>query len=119
MVVDPEPGHGASWAAAGMLAPVTEAHFGEEALLELNLESARRWGAFAAELESSAGRAAGYQRCGTLAVAADAGDRAWAEHFLDFQRSLGLDALWVSASEAASARARPVAGHRRRCAGSR
>jgi glycine oxidase len=25
-LVDPEPGHGASWAAAGMLAPVTEVH---------------------------------------------------------------------------------------------
>ena len=29
-VVDPEPGRGASWVAAGMLAPVTEVHYTEE-----------------------------------------------------------------------------------------
>jgi len=28
-VVDETPGRGASWAAAGMLAPVTEVHYGE------------------------------------------------------------------------------------------
>ncbi|MGH3738220.1 MAG: FAD-dependent oxidoreductase [Micromonosporaceae bacterium] len=41
---------GAWGVAAGMLAPVTEAHFGEEPLLRLALESARRWPLFAAEL---------------------------------------------------------------------
>ena len=45
-----EPGGGATNVAAGMLAPVTEASFGEEALLEAALESHRRWPAFAAEL---------------------------------------------------------------------
>ena len=54
-VVDPEPGRGASWVAAGMLAPVTEVHYTEERLLALTLASARRWPAFAAELESDAG----------------------------------------------------------------
>jgi glycine oxidase len=34
-LVDDDPGGGASRAAAGMLAPVTEAHFGEEALTAL------------------------------------------------------------------------------------
>ena len=43
-----EPGAGASGVAAGMLAPVTEAEFGEQALLALNLASAERWPAFAA-----------------------------------------------------------------------
>src|ERR671930_220403 len=41
-VVDEAPGRGASWAAAGMLAPVTEVHYGEQALLALNLEVAPR-----------------------------------------------------------------------------
>ncbi len=40
----------ASHVAAGMLAPVAEAAFGEEALLAASLESHRRWPAFAAEL---------------------------------------------------------------------
>ena len=47
-VVDPdEPGHGATWAAAGMLAPVGEAHFGEEPLAALTVAAARAWPAFA------------------------------------------------------------------------
>jgi glycine oxidase len=40
LVADPHPGRGASWAAAGMLAPVTEVHYGEERLLQLNLARA-------------------------------------------------------------------------------
>src|SRR3954466_11790042 len=75
-VVDPSPGQGASWAAAGMLAPVTEVHYGEEGLLRLNWESAQRYPAFVAEVEDVAGASVGYRPCGTLAVAADAGDSA-------------------------------------------
>ncbi|MEA2160615.1 MAG: glycine oxidase, partial [Solirubrobacteraceae bacterium] len=41
---------GASGVAAGMLAPVAEAAFGEGALLDLNLDGAARWPDFAAEL---------------------------------------------------------------------
>ena len=54
-VVDPEPGGGAARAAAGMLAPVTEVHYGEQALLGLNLAAARRYPGFAAELEEATG----------------------------------------------------------------
>ena len=54
-LVDPAPGAGASWAAAGMLAPVTEVHYGEEALLALNLASAARYPSFVAELEDATG----------------------------------------------------------------
>ena len=58
-IVDPDPGHGASWAAAGMLAPVGEAHFGEEALTALNVEAARAWPGFARDLETASGRQVG------------------------------------------------------------
>lgn len=95
-VVDPEPGRGASWAAAGMLAPVSEVHYGEEPLLELNLASARRWPAFADELAGAVGHPIGYRACGTLIVAADEGDRAWAEELVRYQRQLGLDVTWLS-----------------------
>ena len=47
-LIDDAPGSGASWAAAGMLAPVSELHYQEEELLELMLESSRLWPAFAA-----------------------------------------------------------------------
>lgn len=89
-VCDPRPGSGASWAAAGMLAPVTEVTYGEEALLALNLDSTRRWPAFAAELAEASGIDPGYLECGTVVVARDADDRAALEDLIVFQRGLGL-----------------------------
>src|SRR4051812_34240432 len=67
-------GAGASGVAAGMLAPVTEAEFGAQALLALNLDSAERWPAFAADLRERSGAEVGYRRAGALVVAADRDD---------------------------------------------
>lgn len=78
-VVDPDPSRAAALVAAGMLAPVTEAHFGEDDLLQLNLESASRWPAFATELGCEAAADAGYVESGTLLVARDLDD----QHELD------------------------------------
>src|SRR5215218_10812913 len=64
-------GAGASHVAAGMLAPVSEADAGERALLALGLESARRWPAFAAELEDASGLGVDHRGQGTLLVARD------------------------------------------------
>ena len=75
-VLDPAPGSGSSWVAGGMLAPVSEAWPGEEALLALGLESAERWPAFAAELAAAAGRPSGLRTEGTVVAATGAGDRA-------------------------------------------
>ena len=60
VVIDDAPGSGASWAAAGMLAPVSELHYQEEDLLELMLESSALWPAFAADLARDAAADAGY-----------------------------------------------------------
>lgn len=98
-IVDEHPGRGASWAAAGMLPPVTEAHFGEEATLALNLESNRMYPAFIEELESDAGRGAGYRECGTLAVARDADENSALEEIYRFQRDLGLDVTRLKGRE--------------------
>lgn len=89
-VVDPTPAAGATRAAAGMLAPVTELHYGEEALLRLNLAAADRYPSFVAELEARSGRPAGYATEGTLAVALDADDRSALADLHAFQRRLGL-----------------------------
>jgi glycine oxidase len=89
-VVDQAPGRGASWAAAGMLAPVTEVHYGEGPLLQLNLASAARWPTFAAEVEEASGRPVGYTPWGTLAVARDADDNAALEDLYQFQLRNGL-----------------------------
>ncbi|MGW9399594.1 glycine oxidase ThiO [Streptomyces sp. NPDC055642] len=98
-VVDPEPGGGAARVAAGMLAAVTELHYGEETLLGLNLDSARRYPDFAAELTELTGHDLGYRRCGTLAVALDADDRAHLRELHALQQRSGLDAQWLSGRE--------------------
>src|ERR1035441_2674280 len=73
-VVDPRPGRGASWAAAGMLAPVGEAHFGEDALTALNVRAARAWPDFAQALEEASGELVHYVTRGTLLIAVDSSD---------------------------------------------
>jgi glycine oxidase len=88
-VLDPAPASGASWVAGGMLAPVTEAWPGEEALLELGEESLRRWPQFAAELEAAAGRPAGLRTEGTVVVATGAGDRAELDTLAGYLGKLG------------------------------
>jgi glycine oxidase len=92
VVVDPECGDAASLVAAGMLAPVSESLFGEDALLALNLLAVRRFPAFAAELEDVTGQPVGLRREGTLAVAYDPGDHAALARLTAFRRSLGLGA---------------------------
>ena len=99
-VVAPAPGRdGASWVAAGMLAPVTEAQFGESALTALLVDGAGSWPAFAAALEDATGLPIGYDTTGTVTVALDASDRASLDDLLAYQRTLGLQAHRRSASE--------------------
>ncbi|MFK0021367.1 glycine oxidase ThiO [Streptomyces sp. NPDC090798] len=98
-VADPEPGGGAARVAAGMLAAVTELHYGEQTLLGLNLASARRYPDFAAELTEASGQDLGYRRCGTLAVALDADDRAHLRELHALQHRSGLESEWLSGRE--------------------
>jgi glycine oxidase len=98
-VVDPEPGGGAAQVAAGMLAAVTELHYGEQTLLGLNVESARRYPRFVAELEEASGQRVGYRACGTLAVALDADDRAHLRELHALQRRSGLESEWLAGRE--------------------
>jgi glycine oxidase len=78
-------------AAAGMLAPATEAEYGEKALLELGLRSAAAYEDFAAELAEAAGRDPGFRRAGTLVVARDRDDAEELDRLLAFRQSLGLE----------------------------
>ncbi|MGW8791589.1 glycine oxidase ThiO [Streptomyces althioticus] len=98
-VVDPDPGGGAARVAAGMLAAVTELHHGEQTLLGLNLASARRYPDFAAELSDRTGQDLGYRRCGTLAVALDADDRAHLRELHALHERSGLDSQWLTGRE--------------------
>jgi glycine oxidase len=62
---------GATHAAAGMLAPVSEANAAERELLALGLESAARYPRFVEELAEQSPIDPGFLRCGTLVVARD------------------------------------------------
>jgi glycine oxidase len=87
---DPAPGRGASRAAAGMLAPVSEAYFGEKELTELLVESANRWPGWATELTADSGLEIGYRAEGTLIVALTGDDLAVVDRLRAYQDGLGL-----------------------------
>ncbi|MCR1984134.1 FAD-dependent oxidoreductase, partial [Cellulosimicrobium cellulans] len=89
-VLDPAPGAGATHAAAGMLAPVTEADFGEEAALRLHLAAAAAWPAFAADLHTATGADVGLRTSGTLTLAYDADDLALLRRVLALHAVHGL-----------------------------
>ncbi|GAA4100370.1 FAD-dependent oxidoreductase [Nocardioides kongjuensis] len=77
-VVDPAPGSGASYAAAGMLSPSGELWHGEADLFRLGRASADLWPAYAARLGVALAQS------GTLLAGADAGD------VQEIDRQLGL-----------------------------
>ncbi|HVE67062.1 MAG TPA: glycine oxidase ThiO [Solirubrobacteraceae bacterium] len=94
------PGAATTGVAAGMLAPVSEAAFGERDLLALNLAAAARWPAWAAELASDSGRDPGLCECGTLLVARDRDQAEALERELAFRRDCGLPAERLLPSQA-------------------
>ena len=82
---------GAWHVAAGMLAPVAEAQFGEEPLLELNLRAAGGFPAFCAALSDASGRDPGLRATGTLVVARDRDEAEELDRLLAYRRRVGLD----------------------------
>ena len=94
-----EPGSGASGVAAGMLAPVGEASWGEEALLDAALASHAMWGDFAEELAQAGKAETSLLRGGALHVALDADEAGELRRRFDLMRSLGLDAEWLTGRE--------------------
>jgi glycine oxidase len=90
-----QPGVGASRVAAGMLAPVGEATWGEEALLEMALAAHRAWPRFAAELAELTGLDLGYQPLGALHVALDRDEAEELRRRYELMRELGLEAEWL------------------------
>jgi len=64
-----QPARAATWAAAGMIAPVGEGAHGAEA--EFGYRSSALWPAFAAELEAASGVSLDYRKNGALLIATD------------------------------------------------
>jgi glycine oxidase len=99
-VVDEAPGTGASYAAAGMLAPVSEAGYGEEQLLALCRASLARFPDFVAALERASGVVVGLRTAGTLVVGFDADDMRALDELHAFHTELGLAAQRLTGGEA-------------------
>ena len=98
-VVDPNPGSGASSVAAGMLAPVTELHYTERALLDFTLAAAAAYPDFVEDLETETGHDVGYTRCGTVSVGWMGSDLNALRELVEFQRGSGLDVETLTATE--------------------
>jgi glycine oxidase len=90
------PAAGASGVAAGMLAPVGEASWGEEEILELNLESLRRWPDFAEALEEESGLETEFAQKGALHVALDRDEAEELRRRYALHRTLGLESEWLT-----------------------
>jgi glycine oxidase len=89
------PAAGATGVAAGMLAPVGEASWGEERLLALNLESLRLWPGFAGAVEADAESEIGFETLGALHVALDRDEGEELRRRFELHRGLGLSSEWL------------------------
>lgn len=98
-VIDPAPATGATYAAAGMLAPVSELHYQEEDLLDLMLASAQLYSTF---IEPLGAAEAGYQTTATITVGADPADRQSLTDLRQAQLAHGLSVEQLTIREARS-----------------
>jgi glycine oxidase len=71
-----QPGSGASWAAAGMIAVTAELLDAHAAEIEFARQSNALWPEFAEELEAASDRAVGFSRKGAMILAADTAELA-------------------------------------------
>ncbi len=93
------PGAGASSVAAGMLAPVGEVNWGEDALMRMAIASARAWPTFASELAADSGLEVDYEACGALHVALDRDEAEELRRRFELMESLDLDVAWLRGRE--------------------
>ncbi len=111
-VVDPSPGRGASWAAAGMLSAAAEVAPGETALLHDLVAAAQAWPAFAARVASCGARDVGYAASGAILVGLSASDAREAARFAALATSLGVAVDALSGEEVAALEPSLVGGLR-------
>ena len=89
-----------SWAAAGMLGPIAEAHIDELDLLKLSNQSLARYPEWVDELETETEMSIGYRAEGTLIIGIEPDDAYQLQHAYDLQQDLGLNVEWLSGQEA-------------------
>ena len=96
-------GSGATSAAGGMLAPVSEADLEEGPLLSLGLDSLRRYGRFVADVEEVSALRCGLRTDGTLWVAVHRDDQEELAHLRATLRERGLAVLGAEPGHAVQA----------------
>ena len=92
----------ATRAAAGMLAPTSEADLTDRVMVELELDSLARYPEFVSTLESLTGESCGYRTEGTLWVALDRDQDGELERLASMQRAKGLPARRLMPAEVLS-----------------
>ncbi|RJN32317.1 glycine oxidase ThiO [Nesterenkonia natronophila] len=97
-VIDPDPGAAASYAAAGMLAPISEVQYGQQELWNLMTASRTEYPEFVSTLERAVSTPSGYRENGTLLVAADPGDRAAVADLVAVQQGHGMEVSPLTSS---------------------
>lgn len=100
VVADDGGSGGAYQAAAGMLAPITEAAYGEERLLRLSRASLEQYPSFVDELQAAADMDVALRTSGTLQIGFDADDIRALDDLHRFHQELGLPAERLTAGQA-------------------
>jgi glycine oxidase len=95
------PGSGATWAAGGMLAPISEAEQNEPKLIEFGQDSLARYPEFIERLERFTGLSCGYASDGTLWIAVNHDDRSELDYLRETLRRKNLDCRLLSGEEVA------------------
>lgn len=107
-VLDAEPVSGASFAAAGMLAPVAEVVWDQPTLYPLMVESGKLYRDFALAIAEESGQDVGYIENSTFVCAGDSADRQTLSELVELQHDLGMNITRITATQAR--RAEPALG---------
>ncbi|MEJ6020389.1 glycine oxidase ThiO [Corynebacterium sp. H113] len=107
-VLDAEPVSGASYAAAGMLAPVSEVVWDQPTLYPLMITSGEMYAEFAQAVAKESGENVGYLDSETFVCAGDAADRQTLTDLMSLQHQMGMEVRRITAS--AARRAEPALG---------
>ncbi|MXV81674.1 MAG: FAD-dependent oxidoreductase, partial [Chloroflexi bacterium] len=94
-----EVGYGASTVAAGMLTPSFEVETTPPSLVELQLDSLRRYPVFVSEIEAASGLSCDYRDEGTLWVSRHRDDELELDHIRKIQEDRGLPARRLTGRE--------------------
>jgi len=94
-----EVGYGASTVAAGMLTPSFEVETTPPSLVELQLDSLRRYPVFVSEIEAASGLSCEYRDEGTLWVSRHRDDELELDHIRKIQEDRGLPARRLTGRE--------------------